>query len=101
MRKNCQLQSGMVWALICPSHAARFCFSVSESGVQSFFRRGEDAAGNGSHFHIALVVLPGSAPVFGVFRVGTGGKTLAVDFFKLRVRATAHPKRVPVPTAGG
>lgn len=26
----------MVWALICPSHAARFCFSVSESGVHSF-----------------------------------------------------------------
>jgi len=36
MRKNCQLQSGMVWALICPSHAARFRFSVSESGVHSF-----------------------------------------------------------------
>ena len=56
------------------------------------FRCSEDAAGNGSHLHITLVVLPGGAPVFGVFRVGTGGKTLAVDFFKLRVRAAAHPE---------
>ena len=56
------------------------------------FRGGQDAAGNGGHLHIALVVLPGGAPVFGVFRVGAGGKTLAVDFFKLRVRAAAHPE---------
>ena len=56
------------------------------------FRCSEDAAGNGGHLHIALVVLPGGAPVFGVFRVCTGGKSLAVDDFKLRVGAAAHPE---------
>ena len=56
------------------------------------FRRGKDAAGNSRHLHIALVVFPGGAPVFGFFRVGTGGKTLAVDGFKLRVGTAAHPE---------
>ena len=77
------------------------CGKVLLFGVRKrcpeLFRRGEDAAGNGSHFHIALVVLPGGTPVFRVFRVGTGGKTLAVDFFKLRVRATAHPEGYQCP----
>ena len=56
------------------------------------FRCGKKAAGNGGHLHIALVVLPGGAPVFGVFRVGAGGKALAVDLFKFRVGAAAHPE---------
>ena len=66
-------------------------FGVRKRGPQ-LFRCGEDAAGNSRHLHITLVVLPGGAPVFGVFRVGTGGKTLAVDFFKFRVGAAAYPE---------
>ena len=66
-------------------------FGIRKRGPQ-LFRCGEDAAGNSRHLHITLVVFPGGAPVFGVFRVGAGGKTLAVDFFKLRVRAAAHPE---------
>ncbi len=72
------------------------CGKVLFFGVRKrrpqLFRCGEDAAGNGSHLHIALVVLPGGAPVFRVFRVGTGGKTLAVYRFKFRVGAAAHPE---------
>ena len=66
-------------------------FGVRKRGPQ-LFRCGEDAAGNGSHLHITLVVFPGGAPIFGVFRVGAGGKTLAVDGFKFRLRAAAHPE---------
>ena len=66
-------------------------FGIRERGPQ-LFRRGEDAAGNSRHLHITLVVFPGGAPVFGVFRVCTGRKTLAVDFFKFRVGAAAHPE---------
>lgn len=54
-------------------------FGIRKRGPQ-LFRCGEDAAGNSRHLHITLVVFPGGAPVFGVFRVGAGGKTLAVDF---------------------
>ena len=66
-------------------------FGVRERCPQ-LFRFGKNAAGNSRHLHIALIVLPGGTPVFGVFRVSTGGKTLAVDFFKFRVGATAHPE---------
>ena len=73
------------------------CGKVLFFGVRKrrpqLFRCGEDAAGNGSHLHITLVVLPGGAPVFGVFRVGTGSKALAVDGLKLRIGAAAHPER--------
>ena len=66
-------------------------FGIRKRGPQ-LFRCGEDAAGNGGHLHIALVVLPGGTPVFRVFGVRTGSKALAVDFLKFRVGAAAHPK---------
>ena len=60
--------------------------------IPHLFRGGQDAAGNGGHFHIALVVFAGGAPVVGAGRVGTGSKAAAVNVLKFRVRAAAHPK---------
>ena len=49
------------------------------------FRGGQNAAGNGGHLHIALIVFAGGAPVFGAGRVRPGGKASAVNCFKFRV----------------